>query len=127
MDQPEESTEKLPEPEAPEGATLERYKHPRGGHGYLVIDGRETTESGFHATAPGVCPSCDTKADGWEPPVGNQRFEELITRMKQEDVSLDTDAKAHKQHLIRTGGYIHECSKCGTTFFISSTAAKVKV
>lgn len=126
MDQSEESTGKSPEPQAPEGATLERHEHLRGGHGYLVIDGRETPESGFHATDLGICPSCDTEADGWEPPVGNQRYDELIMRMKQEDTTLDTDAKAHAKHLVGTGGYIHECGACGTTFFIPSTAAKVK-
>jgi len=116
----EKSAEETPASQAPEGATLEKH-----GKGYLVLGGGVSANAmGFRQVAPGICPKCETAASEWVPPTGDFRYMNRIQALKEVH-SLATDLEAHNLHLKQQGGFICECT-CGTSFWVPSTAAKVK-
>lgn len=69
------------------------------------------------SVGPGRCPTCSRIADEWQPPRNNAAYNERIATLRE---VFDIDATtAERKFLIDTGGYIHACAGCGTTFFVS--------
>ena len=103
-----------------------RYDHPRGGHGFLSVRDELVYPPGSIRPVPaGRCPRCETPAGEWEPPVHDARYMNRIATIR-ETQGARSDAEAHTRYLVETGGFIHTCEQCRTSFFVPAYAARIK-
>lgn len=110
------------------GTKVTRHTTTEDRVGYLVeTNKREYTNSKIKPdTREAYCPSCQTEAQGFIPPIEDQKY---LDRMKiEKDLNnLETDEQAHLSYLKASGGYIETCHECGTSYFVSSRLAHLKV
>lgn len=96
------------------------------GKGFLDTSHKVTSANPIKPNTPeGICPSCQTPSQGYVPPIGDTRFNDMIQGMK-EAFSIDSDEQVLLKFLSKEGGYIETCQNCSVTYWIPFSKVHIK-